>query len=124
MNQLLQQKLVNQFPWVGENFYTECNEGWDRLIWDMVTEIDDAYFNLGLESEIEILQIKEKFGMARVYYWYEYYRSENIGIDDIINKYERASKTTCELCGEQGDLIQINTWLAVRCEKCLSGKEY
>jgi hypothetical protein len=84
----------------------------------MCVEIDDAYFNSGRETEITILQCKEKFGALLVHYSDPEFNAVGF-LDSIIEKYERLSEHTCEICGAEGKMVSEGYWLMVRCEDCL-----
>lgn len=112
----LQDKLTKTFPWVGKNFYPECLDGWQWIILDMLREIDDYYFNLNRECDVLILQVKEKWGMVRIYFTCDDEDFEDV--NNIATKYEQLSKSTCELCGEEGRAINMGGWIVVRCEEC------
>lgn len=109
----LQNKLTKTFPWM--DCFVEC--GWDELVWNMCREIDDAYYDKGCEVDIEVLQVKEKFGMLRIYYGYTDYTNPDI-VSDIIAKYERLSTSTCEFCGDSGEIINEKGWLKCVCKNC------
>ena len=116
MNIQLQNKLTKAFPWM--DCFVECGDGWDGLIWNMCREIDDAYFEKGHKvDDIEIVQIKEKFGAMRCSYIYTDYTHPDI-VSDIIGKYVELSKSTCEICGAEGKLLRDEYWTTVRCEDC------
>ena len=85
--------------------------GWEQLIRDMLQEFDELHYD-GIGCHPEFTQIKEKFGTLRVYGY-------NINDDEqeIIDKYERLSAKTCEVCGAEGEMRDKNGWLMVRCEE-------
>lgn len=113
----LEQKLTEIYPW----FATPCDclDGWQWIIVEMLKEIDDAYFNLGRETEITIMQCKEKFGFLNLYYGILMDDDEHLMISDIVEKYEQISKHTCEICGAEGKMIRDEYWISVRCGDCL-----
>ena len=112
----LQDKLTEIFPWF-HNIYIECGDGWQWIILDMCREIDDLYFDAGREVDIEIVQIKEKFGSLRVYYSHTEFNGVFF-IDEIIAKYELLSKKTCEFCGKDASIINEKGWLRCVCKNC------
>ena len=64
-------------------------------------------------------QVKEKFGMLRVYMSWE-----TQAIEDAIVRAEDESERTCEMCGGCGEHVYEDvgggsTWELVRCEECL-----
>lgn len=63
-------------------------------------------------SNVRVTQVKEKYGSLRFYVesapeWYF----------DLISYYERESETTCEICGEKGEIRPLNSWLTCLCDK-------
>lgn len=91
-------------------------KGWEQLIRDMLTEIQALNPLVGLEEvpygHPEFTQIKEKYGTLRVYGF-------NISDEQqaVIDKYERLSRTTCEVCGAEGEMREKQGWLMVRCDE-------
>ena len=97
-------------------FGCQCGQGWYEMLRSMCKEIEDAYKEKNKTPDIEIHQIKEKYGTLRVYY------ASSINIRYIINKYEKLSETTCEECGQPGIMHDDNGWFFVRCSDCFEGK--
>lgn len=85
----------------------ETDDGWYGVIKQMCEKLDA----LGL-IDLQFAQIKEKYGLLRVYLDFEDARA-----DDIVNWAERASGVTCEACGEPGRLRKRGWW-KTRCNKC------
>jgi hypothetical protein len=92
----------------------ECGDGWFNLINNLCGCIQDYIDN---NSHLEIpqvvaVQVKEKFGTLRFYI---------SGGDDIIGGMiwltEYISARTCEVCGKNGKVMEINGWFACRCEE-------
>lgn len=73
-----------------------CWEGWYILIDDMLTTMSNSVRKF---SNIDVLQIKEKFGTLRVHM--SVYDSYTQGIIDMA---ETQSKHTCEQCGAPGEM--------------------
>jgi len=92
-----------------ELFGIECGSGWKSLYEPIIA--------LCKKENVDILQIKEKFGTLRFYV-------ANISpfLDDEIRKAEIASQNICEICGSSGKLRNSNGWLKVRCNDCLEKK--
>ncbi len=88
--------------------YIETQEGWAPLIDAFLTELDA----LESDKDITIFSIKEKFGLMRIYF--------NEGTTDeaeaLIEKYEKMSAITCEVCGKPGKL-RGGAWLRVLCDE-------
>ena len=111
MTSEIENKIASIFK-IAENTIFECNDGWQWLVLNLLREIDDLYEdNI---NKISILQIKEKYGILRIYA-----STSNKELDDIIEKYEHLSKHTCEICGAEGKMIRDEYWIMVRCEDCL-----
>ena len=118
-------------------FGCECDDGWYQLLRDCCAEIVARYAEDGIgldDIDLEITQIKEKYGTLRFYYGYidapcgiaafdNLATGESIrfgpktegDIDDaiaklrqdihsIVRKAEEKSKYTCEVCGAEGKL--------------------
>lgn len=87
-------KLTKQFPWF--NLYCECPNEWFNLIFIMLREIDDYYFDLGREVSIMPLQLKEKYDQLRFYYGIDeedYSTNVYDDVQKIIDKYCEMSYT-------------------------------
>jgi len=69
------------------HIWSGVGRGW----WPLLEEMDKELANL--YSDYSIAQVKEKFGILRVY-------ADNIDDrgQDIVNNYEHKSATTCEVC--------------------------
>lgn len=95
--------------------WISCSAGWYPLIVQLdrdLAEIDRGY---------ELRQCKEKFGGLR------YYSSASASISDedqermhgLIRAAEKASETTCELCGNAGELhVSRHSWYRTLCSTC------
>ena len=124
MREELEQKLMDDFPFMetksfvdgerlGYPIICECQDGWFKLIYSMCKEIDDLYKVKGKDiNELNILQIKEKFGSLRVYVGS--YIEE---LEDVIAKYEELSMQICEICGEEGQNRGVMR-LQTLCDNC------
>ena len=84
-------------PTFGRNI--DCGEGWHDLISKMHQEI------LSVDPDYSIYQIKEKFGVLRVYFKATGPVLEK-QIWPIVQRYERASSLICELTGKPGQLMR------------------
>lgn len=84
----------------------ECGPGWGFLVAPIVQRAN--------EIDATISQIKEKFGMLRVYL------SSHVDDDelcDMIDKAEMDSATTCEMCGKPGVNMTNGGWLKTLCKE-------
>ena len=112
MNSTLQTKLETHFPWF--NTIIECDDGWYELIYNCLKEIEE-FCKTKNKPYPEIAQIKEKYSSLRIY-TYDF----DLGIDEIIDKYESMSKSICEHCGSYGQLSINGGYYRTLCEDCRS----
>ena len=83
---------------------TCVGKGWNKLI--------ESCYNICLENDVEIWQIKEKFGGLRFYVG----SAPNI-VHEIIDQVEGESYNICELCGRDGK-VGGKSWLKCLCSDC------
>jgi len=89
-------------------------KGWNTLLENLFEEISKT----NPPDEFMILQIKSKFGGLRFYV----YGSTN-EIDEIIQKYEEKSFSTCEICGKSPASPTETRWITTLCDDCHAKKE-
>jgi len=94
----------------------ECGDGWywllDQLCDCIQSYLDSNAKHLNLE-QIEVVQIKEKFGGLR------FYTSYHIDtVEGMIWFAEQMSLNICEICGSTKDVTQSEGWVNTRCKKC------
>jgi len=118
-------------------FGLECGDGWHWLIDNLCEaiqfEIDQkAVFiennksnpEVDLENQqIEVAQVKEKFGALCFYATNTTTHARN-----IIDFAEGLSNSICEICGSTKDVTQTKGWVKTLCKECLdkrlcNGKE-
>ena len=93
--------------------YIECNVGWFYIINALANSLEKHINKLNIDEDICFTQIKEKFGLLRVYTSY----SDDV-INSLIDMAEKISSNTCEICGCRGFNISINKWCYTRCDEC------
>ena len=99
--------------WPYELFGVECGEGWKHL-YQPITDYINEYNKSHVGNEIEIHQIKEKFGGLR--YYVSHYTDE---LKKMIKDAEEASFNTCETCGKHiSKPIIENRWIYAECDDC------
>jgi hypothetical protein len=87
----------------------EFDDGWYNIMYDACEKLK--------EYPISFSQAKQKFGSLRIYY------SINEDVDDetllkinnIIEYVEEKSENTCEICGRDGEIINIGGYLKALC---------
>jgi len=102
-----------------DSYYTIGN-GWNDIILELHKELQDSGY-----TDFVVTQIKEKFGILRVYLSYDH--TDTTEIPSIIHRYERQSSYTCEHCGEvepnndsKKFYRDIKGWKKTLCDKCYS----
>ncbi len=91
-------------------FGFECGDGWFGIIYGVMLLID----RYASENSISIhfRQVKEKFGLLRIY---TAGGDENIALMTDIA--EIVSGKLCEMCGDFGELADVQGRMSVRCSK-------
>jgi hypothetical protein len=84
----------------------ECHDGWIPLIKQLCEEIE----LLKGEIDVHFTQIKEKWGLLRIYV-----NSAPDEIYKLLNSYEIKSGTICEVCGEPG-IRRKGGWISTLCD--------
>lgn len=125
-------------------FGLECRDGWFDLIYGLCSEIMQAYKEEKREIDLDVVQIKEKFGALRFYYafkgksktihGFDFISDNGVGgvritpkgdgfgetISSIVRKYEKKSRHICEVCGNPGELRTDLRWILTLCDDCYS----
>jgi len=102
---MYQPKTVYGKPFTLEMCKDCVGEGWH----DLVTEC----YNICVKSNIDIAQVKEKFGTLR---FYISHGTDKVfcEIGEICNK----SAYICEQCGSPGNLLSVKGWWKTLCSNC------
>lgn len=136
MNQELQNQLIKKYPSLfslKDNktepigaYGIECDAGWYDILDSLCFMIAQQERNIEGNNKYRITQnqqpvehepfkftqIKEKFGVLRIYY-----NGGNEYIRGLIGMAECWSYKTCETCGEKGQADKKG-WIKVLCDKC------
>ena len=87
--------------------YSQVGDGWLPLIEDLIIELKKLDWNL------DVHQIKEKFGGLR------FYTGDTTSeMDDLIRKAEAASFKICEDCSKPGKATTPRGWIRTLCVAC------
>jgi hypothetical protein len=78
----------------------KCESGWYDLIRSLDAELS------AIDPTYTIYQIKEKFGVLRVYVESSASKKKIEKMNQIIRKYELLSSTVCEITGTSGRLMR------------------
>ena len=116
MSPITQEQLVEKFPQVFLKIkHVECDEGWYPLLFDLFNLIEGHFHTARLSAatieKIYAVQIKEKFGMLRIYF-----NETTPFIDGAIALAEYMSGRICEECGMPGQW-RSGGWIKTLCDK-------
>lgn len=91
----------------------EYNEGWDNLVDTLVSKLH------AIDPDMQIAQIKEKFGGLRAYidHSMELNETDATRFQALIREAEDASYAICDRCGGTGRTISLNGWYMTVCEE-------
>jgi len=92
----------------------DTGDGWEKIIRTACEELSALE---GMEH-LRFVQVKEKFGTLRLYV-----NDYQDAVCAIIDKAERASEITCEVCGKPGK-VGGRVWLKCLCEECRLDKKH
>ena len=105
--------IIPQTPY--ELFGIECGEGWMKLINTLMAYINEYNAHVPESNQIQISQIKEKFGGLRFYV-----DNSTETLNKMIAKAEDDSYNTCETCGSTKNVgLKSGGWLETICLDCL-----
>ena len=94
----------------------ECGDGWFDLIYKLCNDIQkelDKPQNIETKNNFCFAQVKEKFGLLRIYVNYS-----NEKINKLISIAENKSNKICMNCGKKGSLDKRFHWLITLCKEC------
>ena len=87
--------------------YFPVGPGWRPLVTKLVEDI------IKIDPDVEITQIKEKFGGLRFYVG-----GATDEVFDLIDRAEAESLKICEGCGTKENVETKGGWLLTLCDKC------
>jgi len=90
----------------------DCGDGWMDVLRKAFTEMKEVAERNGYNTKIT--QVKEKYGTLRIYL-----DADFDDFDHIIQRAEKESSETCELCGKPGELVN-DGWYHTFCSECAS----
>ena len=94
-------KYPNEKKW-------QCGEGWYNLIKELIEKINV----ISEDQNLEVVQIKEKFGGLRFYI-----NGGSNEVYELIHQYENKSLEICEVCGNAGAYRSDLGWKSTLCQK-------
>lgn len=129
LSEEFQSKLLERFPWAeardhdgnGKGYLVPCwcGDGWFQIIWNMLEELEQFCKTRVFPLNLQLLEIKEKYGGMRVDFGCGDTSSAILDrVYEIIEKYENLAEDTCESCGDKGKVYEVNGWLSAYCQNC------
>jgi hypothetical protein len=95
-----------------EQALRSVGRGWEPLI-------KEVYLEMATCPGFYLTQVKEKFGMLRIYWGGDYEQQDipdySIKFNNFIVITENKSGQMCETCGNDGEVIDDNGWLRACC---------
>lgn len=94
-----------------------CDNGWEFLIEEACRQID--WHNLYTQNKYAVLQIKEKFGVLRIYYGVDGKTCNDPYVNGVLQTIEGLSGKICESCGTTKDIGKtVKGWIKTVCCDC------
>lgn len=97
------------------NYNFTIGKGWKDLVeilFDAIVFYEKHNVNNAKYTQVNIKQVKEKFGSLRFYY------SGGDGyIRGLVDIAEMISSTICEVCGEKGEIVNSSGYYHAACKK-------
>lgn len=119
------QKLFKEFPELFRHkdnqmeslmsFGVETSKGWHDIIYNLTRMVSE--YSKAKKLDIEVVQVKEKFGGLRYYI-----HGGDEYIYNLISKAEDETFKICEKCGKPGKL-RTKGWYYTLCNKCQKERE-
>ena len=125
MNEENTTKLVTEFPDLYQQYFLparntcmcwgfECGDGWFAPVYKMSKLLTQYRKDSGID--IQICQLKEKFGELRVYV-----DNGDAEVSRIIQEAESACDVTCETCGKPREVCCVEYgWCYALCDECFA----
>jgi hypothetical protein len=104
--------------------WRECDSGWDQIIYCLEDILKSIEKNNTLGGEIQVIQVKEKFGGLRYYYDMvgEWSDRDCWAAEGATRMAEYMSIRTCQRCGNPAPKGPRTTdqfrWLTTLCDPC------
>lgn len=115
------QQYEQLFPTTGRTYRViGCDRGWYNIVQNVCKifaqyQKNNRYSQNNQIEPIQIVQIKEKFGVMRIYI-----HGADMYTKAIVDFAQTISAETCEYCGKRATINKTKTgWLKTICEECL-----
>lgn len=107
-------KLIDPDPKLQNNlmaFGYDCGKGWYPLIDELMSKLQ--VLNEEKYPDLQVVQVKEKWGLLTVYLTYYYPEAEK-----LIDEYRDKSAKICEICGNPSTVRLVSGWYSSICDDC------
>jgi len=96
-----------------------CGDGWYQLLLDVSMKIETVAEQMKLQGVQEnclpvAVWVREKYGELCIHV-----DNETSDINELLEKAEALSATTCEVCGSEGKMRQRG-WFSCLCDRCVN----
>lgn len=92
-------------------FGYDCGKGWYPLIDELMSKLQAL--NEEKYPDLQVVQVKEKWGLLTVYLTYYYPEAEK-----LIDEYRDKSAKICEICGNPSIVRLVSGWYSSICDDC------
>lgn len=99
-----------------------CDDGWFDIVYKCSVAIEAVNKKLKPEDQVQCKQIKEKFGTLR-YYVGAVPEAACDAVYKAIERAEKASASTCEVCGKARAKLVGSGWVKTLCKPCAAAWE-
>jgi len=99
-------------------FGCECGDGWYQILDELCSEIEKIINESDSPVDLEVNQIKEKFGTLRFNVSIDGPEKECTKIEELIQEAEQKSASICEECGKPGIIRDDLGWILTLCDDC------
>ena len=130
----LDEKLCKDFPILYRNRHAsmqiscmhwgfDIGDGWEPIIREASEKLEKIAAAMpDDENRMIAAQVKEKFGVMRLYV--DCYPADETLYEEvkkIVDEAEAKTEVTCETCGQEGSSREHHRWYVTLCESCFEG---
>ena len=102
--------IESKFPMIS----LEIPDGWNKLFFQMCSDIKPILEREGLIDDFYFIQVKEKYNRLICYY-----NNAPKEVEDIISKYETMAQYVCVNCGKPA-VFETTGYIASYCDDCIN----
>ena len=98
------------------NLEVKCDSGWYDIINSLLTSMSNYIRMNNPQVKLQIVEIKEKFGLLRVQYGFK--DIPDLRIDGMVRAICDLSATICEVCGSHHATLSNGDFRKTLCKNC------